>query len=396
MGRKKLMPLLSIPSSDGKYPSVMKWTYAWIFLLSLLLDSSGHAQNLVANGGFEDENICTEYNKNCAPEAWIATSLRANYYFDAPGYAHEGTHFTGLIVGNRTIPGIRSFIRAQLLCGLRKDHWYRLNFFVRSMHPVLDSIGIYFSSNDFLFEKKYFKDIKPQLWSKNGLDTPYRPSHYWQKVHFDYLATGEESYITIGSFKHNDYKNLDAPDFENNFYFFLDDVSFIPLDPREKLCNEADSIRLAIYDENERHDILERKIYLYRKNPPPGPVLPPTISIRIDTLIIPDIFFATASFQINKENYPALDDFCSKMATRAIDSLVIEGHTDSVGHLNYNQKLSENRARSVAQYVEQKSALTNDKIMIRYFASLRPAATNTTSGGRQKNRRVELYLYSHE
>jgi outer membrane protein OmpA-like peptidoglycan-associated protein len=81
---------------------------------------------------------------------------------------------------------------------------------------------------------------------------------------------------------------------------------------------------------------------------------------------------------------------------RLVDSLIIEGHTDSIGRLDYNQKLSENRAKSVEQYIVQKTAVVESKIMIRFYASLRPAAANSTIKGRQKNRRVEMYLYTHE
>src|SRR6202035_2834119 len=98
-----------------------------------------------------------------------------------------------------------------------------------------------------------------------------------------------------------------------------------------------------------------KKIYAYKKKPPPILQLPQTINIRIDTLVIPDIFFATASFKIKDENYSVLNDFCGKMQNRTIDSLVVEGHTDSIGRLDYNEKLSEYRARSVQQYVQQKT-----------------------------------------
>jgi outer membrane protein OmpA-like peptidoglycan-associated protein len=387
LNAKKIAPLLSKP---------MDLPFLVSFILLVLVHIQSYSQNLLANGGFEDENICTEFHKNCAPAAWIATSLRSNYYVDAPGYAHGGSHFTGLIVGNRNKPGVRSFIRAQLLCGLRKDHVYQLIFYIRSAHDVLDSISVYFSSNDFLFEKKYFKDIIPQLWAKDGLEWTNKNPQGWHRVQFKYTATGEEEFITIGDFKHDDYYGIDRPDFENDYYFFLDDVSLVPMDIHEKLCGEADSVKKVIYNQHERHDLLEKKIYAYKKKPPTVLPLPPTINIRIDTLVIPDIFFASASFKIKEENYPVLNDFCAKMLSRTIDSLVVEGHTDSIGRLDYNEKLSEYRARSVQQYIQQKTSLTTGKMRIKYFASLKPAASNSTAEGRQKNRRVEIYLYTHE
>ncbi|HEX4373179.1 MAG TPA: OmpA family protein, partial [Puia sp.] len=90
-----------------------------------------------------------------------------------------------------------------------------------------------------------------------------------------------------------------------------------------------------------------------------------------------------------------LDSFCNKIKERTVDSLIIEGHTDSVGKITYNEKLSENRARSVKEYIQHKTFLADDKIITRFFASTRPIASNNTEEGRQKNRRVEVYLYSH-
>lgn len=72
------------------------------------------------NGGFEEENICAEYNQNCAPEGWISTSLFADYYFDDAPNAFEGQHFVGLpLVNNGGLTG-RNFLRTRLMCGMRK------------------------------------------------------------------------------------------------------------------------------------------------------------------------------------------------------------------------------------------------------------------------------------
>jgi outer membrane protein OmpA-like peptidoglycan-associated protein len=366
------------------------------FLLCLFLPVCIEAQNLVPNGGFEDENICTEYTKNCAPEAWIATSLRANYYFDDQPNAHAGNHFIGLITQNIGRPGIRSFIRTQLLCRLQTGHQYNLQFFVRSNHAVFDSIGIYFSPDDFLYDRRYFKDISPQLFVKKGIDSSVYNPAIWQPAHFIYTAKGNEQFITIGNFKRSEYKNINRGEFENNSYFFLDDVSLTPVDVNEHLCVEADSVQKEIYAENDRHTLMENKIYLGRKHPPQPMQLPMTITVHIDTLLIPDIFFATAKFNINEKDAFLLDSFCTKIKNKKVDSLIIEGHTDSVGKIAYNEKLSENRAKSVENYVKQKTNLIDEKIAIKFFASTRPVASNATEAGRQKNRRVEMYLYSHE
>jgi outer membrane protein OmpA-like peptidoglycan-associated protein len=71
--------------------------------------------------------------------------------------------------------------------------------------------------------------------------------------------------------------------------------------------------------------------------------------------------------------------------------LEVEGHTDSVGGEEYNQKLSESRAKSVRDYLIKES-VNPDSITSRGFGKTRPVASNDTAAGRQQNRRVELVV----
>lgn len=373
--------------------------------LSLLHTIPVLCQNLVPNGGFEDENICTEYIKNCAPEGWIATSLHANYYFDATLLknavkAHSGTHYVGVTAGHLGMRGIRNFIRARLLCGLRNGNQYKLEMFLHSQNPILDSVGIYFSEQDYLCEKRYFKLIEPQLWSGNGRGNTSEDSRNWKKVELIYTANGSEGFITIGCYKRFDYKNV-VQDFRGEYNVYIDDVSLTPVDPTEQLCFQADSVKNEIYAENERHAILDRKIYRYRRTPPPVIPLPPTVTKKIkirhiDTLIIPDIFFATARYELSPAGFNMLDSFAGKLNTCFIDSMIVEGHTDSIGKLAYNETLSLNRATSVKDYLANKVEGLNEKSVTRGFAYRRPVASNKTARGRQMNRRVEIILYRYE
>lgn len=377
--------------------------YYLFFTILFLVCQSGSAQNLLPNGGFEEENICVEYKHNCAPEAWIANSLYANYYYYTPGQAFEGTHFIGLSAGQAYQEGARNFIRTQLLCGLRPGHQYQLSFYLRSRHQVLDSVGAYFTANDFLFEKKNFKTLQPQLWAINALDTLYEDPTAWQLVRLIYTATGEENFLTIGSFNRKEHKFRGRPDFHRDYYFYLDAVSLVPLDPQEKLCGQMDSIKTAIYNENQRHEFLKKQIYARSKNPPPAPVLPKTIQSakpprqRIDTLVIPDIFFATASYQLAPVSHGLLDSLAQKLIKTKIDSVVIEGHTDTIGKLAYNETLSVNRAMAVKNYLLAQWPTAHKPIFIyRGFAFRKPVSTNNTPAGRRKNRRVEIYIYRKE
>src|SRR5687768_8585555 len=102
----------------------------------LLIALRAPAQNLLVNGGFEEENICIEYQVNCAPEAWIYTVPSFIYYFSDRLLAHNGEHFVALIAGHATKPYYRTFVRSRLLCQLQKGKTYRFQCYIKSRHAI--------------------------------------------------------------------------------------------------------------------------------------------------------------------------------------------------------------------------------------------------------------------
>ena len=75
--------------------------------------------------------------------------------------------------------------------------------------------------------------------------------------------------------------------------------------------------------------------------------------------------------------------------------LAIEGHTDSTGPRELNEKLSLQRAETVVEYLNARG-VDKDRLTPRGFAYDRPIASNATGDGRQKNRRVEVHIAPNE
>jgi len=369
------------------------------FALVFLGCTSGYSQNLVANGSFEDANLCTEYHKYCAPEAWIATSHEANYYYGDMSIAFDGYRYVGLTAGSVNKRGARNFIRTQLLCGLRKGNQYNVEFYVSATNKVLDSIGVYFSPEDFLYERRNFKEIQPVYWYIRSSVVASQPSTKWQKVQFVYTAMGNEAFLTIGLFKRMDYTGSLKPDFQDEYYFLLDKVSLTPVNAKEKICPDVEREKANVYNADDRHERLDKMISYNLKNPPvPRPKLAqtrvPTV-LHVDTLIIPDIYFVTASFELSKKSYELLDSFAHKL-TGQMDSVIVKGHTDSIGNMDYNNELSLSRAVSVKQYLMTKVASLGVNFVARGYGYQQPIASNKSPSGRKKNRRVEIFVYRRE
>jgi outer membrane protein OmpA-like peptidoglycan-associated protein len=72
-------------------------------------------------------------------------------------------------------------------------------------------------------------------------------------------------------------------------------------------------------------------------------------------------------------------------------NLQVEGHTDSVGSDQYNQRLSERRAEAVRAYLIAQG-VRSSSISAQGFGKAQPIASNTTAAGRQLNRRVEMVV----
>jgi outer membrane protein OmpA-like peptidoglycan-associated protein len=104
-----------------------------------------------------------------------------------------------------------------------------------------------------------------------------------------------------------------------------------------------------------------------------------------------DVLFKTGSFELLSGARERLAKVSGIVIAHPGLKLEVEGHTDSVGSDEYNQKLSENRAGAVRDYLVAQG-IPADAIVSRGLGKTQPVATNDTAEGRQQNRRVELVL----
>ena len=104
-----------------------------------------------------------------------------------------------------------------------------------------------------------------------------------------------------------------------------------------------------------------------------------------------DVLFDTNQFTLR----PAAREKLAKLSGIVIAhpglKLAAEGHTDSTGAADYNQKLSVKRAEAVIQYLGGQG-IAADNLSSAGFGDTRPVAPNNTAAGRQQNRRVELIV----
>jgi outer membrane protein OmpA-like peptidoglycan-associated protein len=366
----------------------------YLFFILLILPSACFSQNLLLNGDFEEENTCTEYKINCAPEAWVINNdAPEDEYIKEASKCFTGSHCMAIEAGHPVRPYHRTFIRTPVLCRLKKGNTYRLQLMIRSDHFLLDSMGVYFSPIDPLLERKPVHLLGPSVFF--GSSNRFENTTNWQKVTVEYKANGTETFVEIANFARSDTRNMHAGPSVKQFFVFVDNVSLIPLDPAEGLCTGWQNLKETVYEQNERHHYL-RRMLSYRNSISAEPEEPSFTVAGIDSLVLSDVLFAIDSRELRPESHAVLDSFCNKISGKRIDSLVIEGHTDNTGAIEYNDQLSVGRAGAVAGYLRRCGSFSGASQSIRGWGSHRPIAPNNSPTNRQRNRRVNILVYFRE
>jgi OOP family OmpA-OmpF porin len=90
-----------------------------------------------------------------------------------------------------------------------------------------------------------------------------------------------------------------------------------------------------------------------------------------------------------KNEIKKVSDFMKKYPNT---TAVIEGHTDNTNTAEYNQKLSEERANSVRQYLINNFGIKASRLTAVGYGLTKPIASNSTEEGKQKNRRVQAVI----
>jgi len=104
------------------------------------------------------------------------------------------------------------------------------------------------------------------------------------------------------------------------------------------------------------------------------------------------VLFDFGKHALKPEAAKALDALAEHFADSGKLNIEVAGHTDGVGSDAANQKLSEQRARSVADYLMRHFGIKPTNISVVGYGESQPVAGNDSEDGRQANRRVEIVI----
>ncbi|MBK9761074.1 MAG: OmpA family protein [Flavobacteriales bacterium] len=201
----------------------------------------------------------------------------------------------------------------------------------------------------------------------------------WHKVSGVIEAKGDERYIIIGNFCTDQLtRNKKMPEGERGAYYFIDDVNVrlapanmkvsdppmvcIPPPPKQRVADHASTAEVALVE-------MEPEVGKH---------------IRLDK-----IFFDFDKSTLKTESELELTTVVDLLTDYPFMRIAIEAHTDDQGTDDYNQKLSDARAKAVADWLITKK-IDTERIEWKGYGESKPLAEGTTETERAINRRVEF------
>ena len=108
-------------------------------------------------------------------------------------------------------------------------------------------------------------------------------------------------------------------------------------------------------------------------------------------LTLGDVLFDSGRSDLKPGALRTLEQLAAFLQGNPERSAIIEGHTDALGSLAFNQTLSEQRALAVKKALAERG-IADTRISAVGFGPSKPVVSNDTAAGRQQNRRVEIIL----
>ena len=381
--------------------------------LALLLPAFAFGQkgiavndNLVYNSSFEEYRECPRkidaLGTLTIVEAWYQPTAGSADYFNVCGSRecgvpknklgiqdpHLGDGFCGIYCSKTDY---REYLQTELREPLRAGEMYRVSFYVSlSEYSAVATIGALFTNDRVgdtvrsILMNKQVREIMPGVSQTiatyfepqvvNDYDRVLSDTKAWMQVSGVFTAKGGERFMTIGNFypaSQSNVVDLDSLTYLlPGAYYYIDDVVVTCLGCVDTVAAlQADSTVL------------------------PSPVAQRDSLVPGAAFVLRNIFFDYDKAVLLQQSYNELQNLLAILNDNPTIRIEIQGHTDGQGSVEYNIRLSENRAKAVVDYLIHKG-IDPKRLQYRGFGKSKPIATNATEEGRARNRRVEFVVLS--
>ncbi|MBP5190275.1 MAG: OmpA family protein [Bacteroidales bacterium] len=363
--------------------------------------------NLVYNPSFEEYRECPRkidaLGTLTIVDAWYQPTAGSADYYNVCGSrdcgvpknklgiqdAHLGDGFCGIYCSKTDY---REYLQTQLKEPLRAGEMYRVSFYVSLSEyssGAVATIGALFTDErvgDTVRSVLMNKEIRllapgvsqtvasyyePQV--VNEYERVLTDTKAWMQISGVFTAKGGERFMTIGNFYPASQSNVIDLDSLTYLlpgaYYYIDDVSVVCLG-----CNEV------------RGNVQNTDTV------PVVAAVADTFQVGA-TFVLQNVFFDYDKSTLLQQSYNELQHLLNILQSHPMMKIEIDGHTDGHGSLDYNQRLSENRAKAVVEFLISKG-IDPKRLQYKGFGKTRPIDTNVTEEGRAHNRRVEFKVIS--
>ena len=376
--------------------------YCWrtlasiLFLLSATPVFSQVPENMVYNPSFEEHRDCPQHIEALGVmqevDAWWQPTAGSSDYFNSCGgrecsvplnklgsqSARSGEAYCGIYCSRDQY---REYLQTRLKTPLIAGKRYRISFWVslseKSPHAAT-TLGALFTKECIedstlgIVMKREVIDlgdqgsqsiavyVEPQV--VNSRERPLTDTKEWMEVSGEFTAEGGEEFLTIGNFfpfnKSRIVPTRDGQTPLHGAYYYVDDVSVT--------CIEQEPVELEVSAEV----------------PEVGEVI-----------LLENLYFAFDKSEVLQQSYNELVKLKELLERNPGMTIELRGHTDNLGTVEHNQRLSESRAKAVVDHLVS-MGIDKSRLSWKGFGKSEPVADNSTAAGRQKNRRVEYKVLS--
>lgn len=349
-------------------------------LLTLLFAvTSGFAQNLIQNPSFEEFVACpntlgtfgkhvknwdtptagtTDYFNKCS------TVMGAPENFNGEQEPKHGNAYAGLYYYAPN--DYREYIQNELRFTLRKGLEYELSFYaslaegadfaIKDFGVVLSEGRFSVASKQVLSKGRMYKTRQRFQQFEIQHDDFHENKSNWFKVKLTFTAEGYEKYLSIGNLRDNNTTRkvqTKRRQSKKGAYYYIDQVKLIKKEG-QKAIDEL------------------KKDSLY---------------------VLQNVNFDFDKYELTPKAIKELERILERLVESPELQLQIHAHTDELGSNNYNLKLSNSRATSIANFFLA-HGIKKDRIQCFGHGSTKPLVENSNEENRKKNRRAEFVFKS--
>jgi OmpA-OmpF porin, OOP family len=357
--------------------SKSKYKVLLAFILTFLQYQEFVAQNLINDPSFEitrkakspqfrdlkywyipNNSSPDLYSRNCNS----SYSTPQNFY----GYQFpkDSISYVGIYLYHALSKNYREYIGTELNASLVANMKYEIKFYVSCADKfgyASTGLDVFLSSTKAGLSTKKLSTVRPYLTNLGGIITD---TSNWIEVRDTFVAKGGEKFLVIGNSKtDNMTEKIIIKPLKNNYekkyfghaFIYIDYVSLNPINEKP----------VTVY--NNQTKIHDERI-----------------------IVLQNIYFDNDQSNLLPSSYNQLDSLVSVLIQNK-SKIEVCGHTDNNGSFDYNLKLSEARAKAVADYIISKG-IAVERVTYRGYGSTAPIDSNDSEIGQKKNRRVEFKI----